>query len=165
MKTVEDRLAVLERSLSRWKVLSMGLVCGLMGVLACAAGSASVQDVVRCHQIEVVNGNGAVVTRIETLPKDRGGDGGWITCFSNDGKLKVRLGAQVGGDGQLDVMSGADNVDSDVTLNASPEGGGQITLNGPNQSPYVKIAAPPGRSGQMSISNKTGATIWHAPPQ
>jgi hypothetical protein len=136
----------------------------MIGLIAMAATPAAPPDVLRCQRLDVVNPAGAVVARVEPLAKSLGGDGGWITCFSSDGKPKIRMGAQVGGDGQLDVMSGPDNTDSDVMLSASPEGGGEITLNGPNQAPYVKINAAPGKSGQMSITNKTGAVIWKAVP-
>jgi hypothetical protein len=163
MEDLETRLTNLENGVRRWKRISLAIACGMIGLVVMAAGPAGTADLVRCQRLEIVNPTGTVVARIEPLAKSLGGDGGWITCFSSDGKPKIRMGAQVGGDGQLDVMSGPDNVDSDVTLSASPEGGGQITLNGPNQAPYVKIAAAPGKSGQMSITNKTGATIWHAP--
>ena len=167
MHDIEIRLTNLESALRRWKRACVALAGGMIGLVAIGAGlegKTETADIVRCHQLEIVNANGTVVARIEPLAKHLGGDGGWITCFSSDGKPKIRMGAQVGGDGQLDVMSGPDNTDSAVTLSASPEGGGQITLNGPNQAPYIKIAAAPGKSGQVSITNKSGATIWKAVP-
>jgi hypothetical protein len=162
MVDIEARLQTLERGLQRWKRISIALVIGLIGLAILAAAPADVPDVVRCRSLEVVNAKGTIVARLEDLPKPLGGDGGWFTCYSNDGKLKLRMGAEVGGDADLTVMSGTDAVDSYVTVNASPEGGGQITLNGPNQAPYVKLAARPGQAGKISISTKTGKDLWHA---
>jgi hypothetical protein len=164
MVDIETRLQTLERGLQRWKRLSVALAIGLIGLAILAAASADVPDVLRCRSLEVVNAKGAVVARLEDLPKPLGGDGGWFTCYSHDGKLKLRMGAEVGGDSQLTVTSGDTSAYSFVTINASPEGGGQITLNGANQAPYVKLAAPPGQAGKISISTKTGKDLWHAGP-
>lgn len=164
MQDIEVRLQTLERGLRRWKLVSVALALGLIGLAVVAAGPGDVQELVRCRRFEVVNDKGTVIARIENLPRPRGGDGGWFTCYGNDGSLKLRMGAQVGGDAQLSVMSGTENTDSFVTVNTSPEGGGQITLNGPNQAPYVRLAAPPGQPGAISISNPTGKPLWHAGP-
>jgi len=164
MTDIETRLQTLEHGLRQWKRISIALTLAMIGFAAVAAAPGDVPDVLRCRSLEVVNAKGAVVARLENLPKPLGGDGGWFTCYSNDGKLKLRMGAEVGGDAQLSVMSGTDNTDSYVTVNASPEGGGQITLNGPNQAPYVKLAAPPGQAGKISVSTKTGKAMWHAGP-
>jgi len=164
MNNIEQRLQNIERGLRKWKRISIGLALGLLGLIALAAAPGDVPDVLRCRSLEVVNAKGTVVARLEDLPKPLGGDGGWFTCYANDGKLKLRMGAEVGGDAELSVLSGPDSTDSYVTVNASPEGGGQITLNGPNQAPYVKLAAPPGQPGNISISTKTGKAMWHAGP-
>jgi hypothetical protein len=164
MLDVEMRLEKLERGMQRWRLVAIALAIGLIGFTFLGAAPGDVADVLRCRQLEVINAKGAVVARLENLPKPLGGDGGWLTCFSTDGKPKLRMGAQVGGDAQFNVMSGAEASDSCVTISASPEGGGQITLNGPNQAPYVLLAAPPGQAGKITVSTKTGKTMWHAGP-
>ena len=162
MVDVEIRLQMLERGLRRWKRVSVVLAFGVVGLLVLAAAPGEGPAVLRCRVLEVVNDKGNVVTRIENRPKPRGGDGGWVSCYSNDGKLKLQMGALVGGDAQLRIMSGDENTDSYVTVGASPEGGGQITLDGPNQAPDVRIAAAPGQAGTISISDKAGKALWHA---
>lgn len=162
MNDFELRVQRLERGMRRWKVVAIASGLGFIGLAVLAAAPADVPAVLRCHCLEVVNEKGAVIARLEDLPKPRGGDGGWFTCFGNDGQPKLQMGARVGGDAELRVMSGNQNTDSYVTIGASPEGGGQITLNGPNQAPYVKLAAPPGQAGLVSVSSKTGKEMWHS---
>lgn len=162
MIDMEMRLQTLECRMRRWKLVSVALGLGLISVAVLAAAPGETPEVLRCRRLEVVNDKGAVIARIEDLAKPRGGDGGWFTCYGDDGNLKLQMGARVGGDAELRVMSGTENSDSYVTIGASPEGGGQITLNGPNQAPYVKLAAPPGQAGIVSVSGKTGKETWHA---
>lgn len=162
MNDLELRLERLECGMRRWKLIAITSSLGFISVGLLAASPAEVPAVLRCRMLEVVNDKGAVIARLEDLSKPRGGDGGWFTCYGNDGQPKLQVGARVGGDAELRVMSGTESTDSYVTIGASPEGGGQITLNGPNQAPYVKLAAPPGQAGVVSVSTKTGKEIWHA---
>ena len=150
--TVEERLARLEKSLRRWKFLSLGLA---LAVLAVAGGTAydflGVRGTVRAKRFIVVNERGAAIELDSTTEGD-----GIISLHDSMNIPRALLGNSRKGFGTLELYSGAQQ--KLVSIGGSGSGG-QIAVFNNSGRKVIDAQASKTNSGAIAVHDFDGNYI------
>jgi hypothetical protein len=158
MKSVEERLAALERGVRVWRVAACCLAAMLALVVGLAAAPQGVPDVVRAKRFEVMDGD-RVAASIETasgLTK--------MTIFDTEGNSQVLISADKN-DSFLVIGGEVASPNAGVTLSATRYRGtseASAAVCGANKTGLATLHVDEKGKARMSIDAPFG-TIWSAP--
>ncbi|MBY0274678.1 hypothetical protein K2Z84_05000 [Candidatus Binatia bacterium] len=170
MRSIDDRVAVLERRLSGQRRLTGALVACLIGLLTMGAGGS---DLVQARRIEVVDGSGKAllvleardgrgVLELQSEMGQRAGmltttpDGGAFGIYDERGHEVVTLGAA--GDGGL-VETTTAGGKTLVQLGAGAAGGGALSTFAATGKRLVEIGATADGEGTVATFDARGAPL------
>lgn len=157
--TLEARVARLERSARRWRMLFFGLI--VMIVVAAAVGgqrpAPKVAEEVKAKLFTAVNDKGEAIVSIGTTPD--GADHG-ILIFNKEGKPSVLLNVGADGNGSLNVFDGKRQ--HHAALSARAQGGS--VMIGPSEDKVVFFAGSDddGKS-YITLQDKKGNVVFQKP--
>ena len=146
MMTVEGRLDRLERSLRRWRTVTIGLVLIMViGITVAQTMPDEVQFEVRCRNLKVVNFEGETVASLSVT----GHGGGALRIANSSGLVTLFTEQNSAGNNILRMSSemGYSTIVGGVVTIASRKGEGQVSIFNSENGGYV------------SLTNKTGEEI------
>ena len=157
--TLEDRIAKLETSARRLRLILLGVVlAGAAGVGAGMTegnkGPDGPPDVIRAKSFEVVNEWGEVLLRL--FGTDEGD--GVVSVYNGDGGLAVTINS-------VDGAGGVTTFNSDgvwcTGIGATNEGAGSVAIFNSEGGLLAELSAADARSGRLSIYNSKGDELVH----
>lgn len=147
--TVEERLTKLEKSLRRWRYLSLGMVvagAGLAGGLA--YNFLGVHGTIRARRLVVVNERGAAIELDSTTEGD-----GIISVHDSMNVPRALLGNSRKGFGTLELYSGAQQ--KLVSIGGSGSGGQLAVFNNSGRK-VIDAQASKTNSGAIAVNDFDG---------
>ncbi len=147
--TVEERLTKLEKSLRKWRLLSLGLV---LAVAALIGGMAydflGVRTTLRTRHLVIVNERGTAIDLDSTLEGD-----GIISIHDSMNVARALLGNSRKGFGTLELYSGAQQ--KLVSIGGSGSGG-QIAIFNNSGRKVIDAQASKTNSGAIAVNDFDG---------
>lgn len=177
MQTIEDRLAVLERQMRRWKIVAAVFAAAIVGRYIIGAGptptappakpatqaasAPAVPETVQAKRFEVVDDSGRVLARIEGTET-----GGHILFFNSSGKTVAEGGTTGDGGSQFAVYDDADNPTDTAGISVAKEEA-DVIAEDKHGRVEISTGTAPGEVGEtprgISIQEH-GRIVWHAGP-
>lgn len=149
--TVEERLTKLEKSLRKWRFLSLGLVLAVAGL---AGGIAfeflAVRGTIRARRLIVVNERGSAI-ELESTPE---GDG-FISIHDSLNIPRAQLGNSQKGFGTLELYGGSGPKRKLVSIGGSGSGG-QLAVFNNSGSKVIDVQASKTNSGAIAVNDFDG---------
>lgn len=184
MQTIEDRLAVLERGMTRWKLIAGALAIAFVGVHLMGAGPApasapsghgskpltqpaasttpAVPDTLQARHFEVVDDAGRVLARLDGTET-----GGHIQFYNASGKMVAEGGTTADGGSQFAVYDDADNPMDTAGISVAKEEA-DVIAEDKHGKVEISTGTAPGEAGEtprgISIQEH-GRTVWQAGPR
>jgi hypothetical protein len=178
MQTIEDRLAILERGLTRWKIVAGVLAVAIVGAYVMGAGptpppipakpgakapapvappAPPITDTLQAKHFEVVSDAGKVLARLE------GNEwGARIQFFNASGKIVADGGSTPDGGAEFAVYDDADNPAQLARMSVAKEEA-DVIVEDKHGKAQISTGTAPGEAGEtprgMSILEH-GRVVW-----
>src|SRR5688572_15576723 len=151
MSTIEHRLAALEKSNTRYRLLALGLLAFLAYTVITSFDGKQVPDILQAKKFELADGKGNVLVRLDNFEGY-----GAVTTYTPQGNILTDIVATKSNAGGIVVYDGKGKQHTIVTDVTG--GGGSIRLLNKEQQTAVSMGRNTMNGGSITVNNFNAAS-------